>query len=72
MPWQGSIAKHAPQAASSLRLMKSEALGASRCVGFGVGTSNRMYVMNFIESSLPPVSPRDAAPLVARVAGSVL
>jgi FAD/FMN-containing dehydrogenase len=31
-----------------------------------------MYVMTFNDSSLPPVSPGDAAPLVAAVAGSVL
>src|ERR1700716_3406780 len=38
----------------------------------GMNTSNRMYVMTFSDSSLPPVSPEDAAPLVARGAGSVL
>src|SRR4030081_2698049 len=38
----------------------------------GMNTSKRMYVMTFSDSSLPPVSPEDAAPLVARVAGSVL
>jgi hypothetical protein len=43
-----------------------------RCLGFGYGTSNRMYVMAFNDSSLPPVLPEDAAPLVATVAGSVL
>jgi len=31
-----------------------------------------MYVMAFNDSSLPPVSPKDAAPLLATVAGSVL
>jgi FAD/FMN-containing dehydrogenase len=31
-----------------------------------------MYVMTFNDSSLPPVSPGDAAPLMAAVAGSVL
>jgi FAD/FMN-containing dehydrogenase len=31
-----------------------------------------MYVMTFNDFSLPPVSPEDAAPLVAAVAGSVL
>src|SRR4051795_12904030 len=35
-------------------------------------TSNRMYVMTFDDSSLPPVLPEDAADLVAAVAGSVL
>ena len=35
-------------------------------------TSNRMDVMTFSDSSLPPVLPEDAAPLVATVAGSVL
>ena len=43
-----------------------------RCLGFGYGTSNGMYVMTFSDSSLPPVLPEDAAPLVAAVAGSVL
>ncbi len=38
----------------------------------GMDTSNRMYVMTFSDSSLPPVSPEDAATLAARVAGSVL
>jgi FAD/FMN-containing dehydrogenase len=38
----------------------------------GMNTSNRTYFMTFSDSSLPPVSPEDAAPLVARVAGSVL
>src|SRR3981081_2191787 len=31
-----------------------------------------MHVMTFSDSSLPPVLPEDAAPLVATVAGSVL
>jgi FAD/FMN-containing dehydrogenase len=35
-------------------------------------TSNSMYVMTFSNSSLPPVPPKDAATLAARVAGSVL
>ena len=39
---------------------------------FGYGTSNRMYVMAFNDSSLPPVLLKDAAPLLATVAGSVL
>src|SRR4051794_22048379 len=37
-----------------------------------IPTSNRMYVMTFDDSSLPPVLPEDAAALVAAVAGSVL
>src|SRR5262245_31761784 len=36
------------------------------------GTANRMYVMTFSDSSLPPVLAANAAPLVAAVAGSVL
>src|SRR6201989_314609 len=47
--------------------------GSVRSVfGFGYDTSNRMYVMAFNDSSLPPVLPEDAAPLLATVAGSVL
>src|ERR1700750_3412975 len=47
--------------------------GSVRSVfGFGYDTSNRMYVMAFNDSSLPPVLSEDAAPLVATVAGSVL